>query len=216
MVRIKKFESLEINIPDRQSEYNNLVAKVKEAESNLTKFESQLKSEGLYIKSGTVMENKQVYGVFWDIDYYSHFDGHSSDAIYDEYSGAARLNDENEEALKKLLLYWNDMTFKEKCDIFLNETDDAYLFPRRSRIPWCFTEKLGETFDEYDEGEMKNNGNTSTFDVFKFENNTNSFRITYYGRRDQGEMCDGSYIEFRLSSEDELSKVKIHEGERRG
>lgn len=210
MAKIKKVS--EIDLSPIQAQYDELKTKVKEAEKNLEAFEKSLRAKKLYIKSGEVKEDKEIWAVFWDVDYYSHFDGHSSDAIYDEYRGAAKLSPENEEALKKILLYWDDMSFDEKKLAIVGDSE-VKLFPRGCD-PWCFTERIGELFSEYDATEMVNNEFAGEY---KFDVTPNSLTITCVDRDDdQGRVCNGSTMTFRLSNKDELSKIKNKQKERRG
>lgn len=207
MAKIKKFK--EVSTHKLQPEYDALAAKVKEAEDNLKKFEASLKKQSLYIKNGMIKEDKEVWAVFWNITYYSHFDGHASGAVYDDYSGAAKLSESKEEVLKKVLLYWADMSYDEKKEIFSGDPD---IFPNAMDV-WCFTESVGELFEDFDAYEMV--GNTLA-DTYKFEVTPKSFKITCVDKDDdQGRVCKGSSATFRLSNSDELGKIKIKHKQRR-
>lgn len=210
MAKIKKVS--EIDLSPVQAQYDELKSKVREAEKNLEAFEKSLKAKKLYVKSGTIKEDSETWAVFWDVDYYSHFDGHSSDAIYDEYRGAAKLSSENEEALKKILLYWDDMSFEEKKLAIVGDSE-VKLFPRGCDC-WCFTERVEELFGEYDATEMVDN---TLAGEYKFEATPTSFTITCVDMDDdQGRVCNGSTMTFRLSNKDELSRTKNKQKERRG
>lgn len=206
---MKKFTESKKDFTQLQTEYNNILDKIASAKEELTDFESSIASKGLFInKSGIIEEDEKLWGVFWDIEEYDHYDGHAGDAIYREMSGALALEvnrklyngDEYDEteSLKKILIYWTDMDFEEKIKTLQDLVNKTLV----SVYPFVsFLEKREYGSSEETEEDY--------FDRVKVEVGENSIRIECLSEADdEGDLCQGSFVCYRPTNWNELNKIK--------
>ena len=79
-----------------QERYTTLIEELK-------KIKSQIKSSKHRLKNGKIVPDKLTYGIFYDLSYYSHFDGHKSGAVYDYEHGAVESNEKDFEFIKNAI-----------------------------------------------------------------------------------------------------------------
>lgn len=176
-------------IEELQKEYDSKLAKIKALDSEMNKFIDEIKSKGFTILDEKIQEDKKVYGAFYDISYYSHFDGHTSDPIYKDYSGAEKLSDMAFNGLKNMVEEVKagadkDKAFNALCDFGFDIVEDFW-----------------EAYNFWDHFEIKDDG---------------SIEWTYSGDGEQGEVCSDSGVIFRISTESEIKKTKTKEKTTRG
>lgn len=205
---MRKFTESINDLSPIQLEYDDLVGKVKSAQDELSKYEESIKSKGLYIKDGVVTQDDHVWALFWDIQYYSHFDGHTSDPIYDLYSGACIIDEDKSDMVRELIIHWDTISFDEKLGFLekICETrGDAQVM----------IDYVLDQLDEYGESELiKDNVFNRRF---QFIIEDTSLRIEMIRREeDQNECCSGSYIEWSQTTKSELNRIKNKRSESRG
>ena len=181
------------NIETLQKEYDIIVENVKKYTAEKKAFLDKIQVDGLTIVSKKIKEDEKVFGAFHDLNYYSHFDGHTSDPIYNYYSGASELSDKEFHALKKIIKDFQDSGSDDDTEAHatLQELDlDLY-------VDYCF-------WDAYD-----------FFKHFKIINEEH-IKWEYSGSSDQGELCDGSEVDFLITTKSVIKKTRNVETEERG
>lgn len=175
-----------------QTDYDKTKAEIKVLETKLKEIEKQAKKEGLFFKSGKIVGNDKILAAFWDGNYYSHFDGHKSSAVYDEFSGSEKLKKDNIAAFNKLLVILKDIKTVDQ----LSEEDGEILGELLSlnKAHYLITDNLGD---------MDGGWNVKV--------TKDSIKFTYIGSEDQGELSNESEIEFKYVNESELIKCKERE-----
>jgi hypothetical protein len=151
-----------------QAEYNLALEKIRLAELEKTKLIDEIKDNGYFILDGILQENKETYGYYYDLTFYSHFDGHTSDAIYRDESGSGEITKEFFDKLKTAVKNYKENSI---TDNELIEELDIRWFEYPDEI-----DNFWEHFTIKDEDEIY---------------------WEYSGSEDQGELCDGSYVSFR-------------------
>jgi hypothetical protein len=99
----------------------------KELQVKLDLLIKEIKSSGYVLKGNKIKELKKIYNLCLDSNYYSHFDGHTSDAImYDDNVSfkikGSLLDIVKNNNIEKILFTKNE----ENC-IFYNEEEIGYL-----------------------------------------------------------------------------------------
>lgn len=134
-----------------------------------------------------------MYGSFYDLDYYSHFDGHTSDSIYQYYRGAVEISIEEFDTLKGIIKKYqkengdkNGSAIKEwyDCEVRLTNGDE-YVVEKSDFLDY---------FTIVDESTLK---------------------WEYEGSMGQGDYENGSEIIVRKSAKSEIKKTKCTEEESR-
>lgn len=175
-----------------QTDYDKTKAEIKVLETKLKDIEKQAKKEGLFFKAGKLIGNEKILAAFWDGAYYSHFDGHTSDAIYNEFEGSEKLSKTNIEAFNQLLILLKDMTELDEDNKELGVYIDQLIELRN--IPYYIANELNE---------LSSN--------FKIKLKKDYIEFEYKGSEDQGELCDGASIVFKYVNVSELIKCKEKE-----
>ncbi len=155
-----------------QEEYDLLLKEIRLLETRKKDLVEKIEKNGFFIKKNLLQENKQVYGYIYDLTFYSHFDGHTSDAIYDDEKGSAVITESLFNRLKAACL--NYKATGEEDNELIDEFD----------IPW---------FSEPEDI-------TNFWNHFIIDEKINTILWKYAGEQDQSELCDESYVEFSLSS----------------
>lgn len=175
-----------------QTDYDKTKAEIKVLETKLKDIEKQAKKEGLFFKAGKLIGNEKILAAFWDGAYYSHFDGHTSDAIYNEFEGSEKLSKTNIDAFNQLLILLKDMTELDEDNKELGVYIDQLIELRN--IPYYIANELNE---------LSSN--------FKIKLKKDYIEFEYKGSEDQGELCDGASIVFKYVNVSELIKCKEKE-----
>ena len=155
-----------------QAEYDLLLEEIGLLETRKKDLVEKIEKNGFFIKKKLLQENKQVYGYIYRLTYYSHFDGHTSDAIYDNEKGSAVITESLFNRLKAACL--NYKATGEEDNELIDEFD----------IPW---------FSEPEDI-------TNFWNHFTIDEKIDTILWKYAGKQDQSELCDESYVEFSLSS----------------
>lgn len=175
-----------------QADYDKTKAEIKVLETKLKDIEKQAKKEGLFFKNGKLVGNEKILAAFWDGAFYSHFDGHTSDAIYNVFEGSEKLKKENIEAFNQLLILLKDITKIDEDNTEIIETIDSLIY--LLNVPYYIQNALID---------MSSN--------FKIKLKKDYIEFEYKGSEDQGELCDGASIVFKYVNVSELIKCKEKE-----
>jgi len=168
--------------PEFQIEYDFVTEEIKSLKKRKKTLLKFMEDSGLAVFDGKVREDEKVFGIFYDTTYYSHFDGHLSEAIYDYESGADTFSKETFVELKGLIEKYQehgdkDGEITEKVSCLDIEVSENILYVR----------SLLEHFKVIDD---------------------NTVRWEYKGDSDQNELCDGSYFEIRMETKSKIMAVK--------
>lgn len=157
--------------------HNEIIKQLKVDQQKLVEPASKL---NYTLKNHKFVINELIYVVDYDISYYSHFDGHLSEAIEYDYSGSYSIDKEQYNLFKSVVeKYISNNSYKidneENSDIMYEQLWDI--------IP-------GEAMDEcgYDPQRV--------LQYMKINDDSIIFEKT--GRRDQGSMNPGSYFKIKL------------------
>lgn len=177
---------MEKTVEQLQEEYALLLAKSKEINKQKKVIQDLVKAKGLVIKNGKIGEEETCYGVFFEFDYYSHFDGHRSESVIDYEYGSTEINEETFNQLKT--------TLQDYYNLKINIADAEEFL--KNELDICVSEYLYDNF------------NIDFFEII----NDNEIEWTYDGGGNQGELCDSSYATFKKTTRTKLNKVKDEEG----
>ena len=92
------------DIKELQKDYDLILNEIKSLNTKKKSFEDYLKTEGLTIDKKKIKKDKEVIGLFYNFDFYSHFDGYKSEAIYNKASGAVEISKDDYNILINFLL----------------------------------------------------------------------------------------------------------------
>jgi hypothetical protein len=188
-----------------QEEYEAILVQEKAVEQTKKQFESKIQAEGFFLKSGKVSQDEKVWASFWDVHYYSHYDGHTNDAIYKISKGARVLLQDEIKSLQEIIEKWDDASDEEKKDLLI---ESEISFPDNLEND---LEYLSDS--EYVEGVFE----FSKTRALEVEVTSSGLKITVINDHgDQGECCNGSSVEFRKSNRSAVLKVKNVDKESRG
>ena len=171
-----------MDIKELQSQYdtiNEQISSLTKAKKTLTK---QAEDAGYMLKGTNFVKDEPVYGIFYDLEYYSHFDGHRSGAVNDYYIGSAKTTIETFNTIKQLIQ-----------NNSLGEDDQMYFLTES--VPF------DNVCIEFDDDFMEH---------FKIISDT-EIKWEYKGDDDQGELRSGSYFTIKLTTQKEIKKVKTKE-----
>lgn len=199
------------NLKDLQIQYDILKAHLSQAQDEIETFKTNISKQGAFINNERVEIDKKVWGAFWDINYYSHFDGHTNDPIYKEYTGAVILDEEEKEGIIIFISKWKTANEKEK-NILISELE----FPHRT--PYPFLNEIERLCDsDYGKYKFENNEIKKGNRGIRFIVNDELLRLEVINPgEDQNECFSDSYIEFKISDKSDIETKKITEKESRG
>lgn len=86
-----------------QKEYDVYLTELKKINKIKAAITKKIHDAGYIINAGKVQTDGMVYGIFYDMKFYSHFDGHKSSAVIDIESGAHKVDKVEFDILKKCL-----------------------------------------------------------------------------------------------------------------
>lgn len=175
-------------VKELQLKYDALTKEINVIENKRNDILNKAKENGFALFGGIFKEDKKVYGAFYDMTYYSHFDGHLSEAIENYYSGASKISSEDFNILKNLIIRYQSEEDKQDDDSFIDELN---------------TELNKITVDICEDFWTANNF-WSFFEI----KDKDTIEWCYYGDEDQGELCDDSEVIFRLSTESEIASIE--------
>jgi len=169
----------------KQKELDFLNERIKELNTKKKKLTKEITDEGYSIIKGNIKKEEKVYGSFYDMEFYSHFDGHMSEAVYHTQSGASIITEYSYIKLVEMIEYFqkNGALSEEDFDE-LFEDDDFHI-------------EAGDWF--YDTEDL--------FDFFKIDDD-GVITWEYKGSSDQSELCDGSKLIIRKELPSVIKKVK--------
>ena len=185
-----------------QEEYDLLLEERKNIQSKIDGFINKAKENGFYIKKDKVKKNEVAYGCFYDTTFYSHFDGESSDAIYDYYSGVESIDIVGFQSIKQII---NNYDTLSPSSIF-----ELLNLAVNGMLPGGFDEELYES-EKYEKEE-------NHIGDLKFEIRNDYLHISI-DKEDDNEQCsltNGSYLEFRPTTMSEINSTKTIQEESRG
>jgi hypothetical protein len=173
-------------LQERYTDVTNQITSLKKAQKVLKK---QGTDAGLRLKGSKFVKDKEVFGVFFDLAYYSHFDGHRSGAVYEYASGAFESDNKTFDLLKKAV-ETGDLGEEEELLELLQDIpfDDCGYY----EIPSNESDKRSK--------ERFLNGLSMDDD--------NSITWAYKGGGRDGEYSNGSGFTIRLTTQSEIKKVK--------
>ncbi len=64
-----------------QSEYDAVTKEIKSLEDKKSEIIKRAQYNGFAVLDGKIKEDKKVFGLFYDLGFYSHFDGHLSETV---------------------------------------------------------------------------------------------------------------------------------------
>ena len=172
---------------DKINDKINVLKKDKDA---VTK---SLEKEGFDCIRGRVTNRIEVYGAFYDMTFYSHFDGHRSSAVYDITRGAELVSNESFNVLKSLI-----KEYKALPKPSLGSTVKVDMQNLESAATWAVEDFAPE--DMY--------GNILRYFEIVDED---TLKWAYEGNNDQSELLDGSELIIRKSTEKEIKATKTVE-----
>lgn len=124
-----------------------------------------------------------MFGLFYDLSFYSHFDGHLSDPIYFYESGAREVSEEDFNLLKSLI-----EKYKEQ-----GNDDDGTLFKATSKLSFDAPEDFWNAYNFF-----------KHFTICKDD----TIEWVYLGSEDQSELTNDSTVEIYLSTKSQIESVK--------
>ena len=169
-----------------QTEYDALTKEISELTKKKKAITKTFQDAGYALVKKKFEVDKPVIGIFHDLDYYSHFDGHTSDAIYYYVSGAEEFSDKNFNRLKEIITEFPKKGDENK-DLIEELIEDIFI------DYYDFAEYFLEIED--------------TLSFFKIIDE-NTIKWTYKGDGDQGELVDNSFVEIRLTTKSEIKSIK--------
>ena len=172
-----------------QKEYDEILVKVKKYNDEKKKFITKIQADGLTIAKGIIKEDGKVFGIFYTLDFYSHFDGHSSDPIYNHNSGAEEMTEEAFNGLMKIV---------KDYEVDKDETAASNAL---ELLDFNVEDNFWEAYN--------------FFDHFKIVDE-NHISWEYKGSNDQSELCDGSGVDFYLTTKSTIKGIKYVEITDRG
>ena len=176
-----------------QANYTSITEQITKLKKAQTKLKKTGTDAGFRLQGSKFVKDKEVFGIFFDLTYYSHFDGHASGAVNEYSSGAFESNEKTFNFIKNLIETGN---FGEEEELYMMleeiQFDDCgYLEIPYNGSPEKQREKFRSMFKKVSPTEIK---------------------WSYKGRRDQGEYRDGSGFTIRLATQSEIKKVKWDSG----
>ena len=171
---------MEITKKEYQETIDEYNAEIKALQSKKKTWVKHAESKGYDLIRGKFIESKEVYGVFYNIDYYSHFDGHTSDAVYREQSGVDEISKEEFTSLKSNIGKYLETKDKKICKEIIE-------------ILSLYADENFYDMDEY---------------VKFFTIKDDLIYWEYKGSDDQGEICSGSWVEIKSTTEKKIKSTK--------
>lgn len=183
-----------MNIEQYQVEYDNLKASIKVIEKEVEKLKETAKKDGYVIKGNKFQPNEMKLTAFWKGTYYSHFDGHISEAVEYSFGGSVRLNDDNVKAFQELLL-------------IISKYKSLWEVKRSSDFP--IVDKLIDQILDLEEGPYEILAcNIGEFESrYSIKTGPDYLKIFKDGEEEQGEITPGSYFEIKMASLDQMTKI---------
>lgn len=182
------------NVEELQKDYDAILATYGEAKKAKDKFVTDIKQNGFRISGKKILADEEAYGAFYTLDYYSHYDGHTNDPIYDHHSGANLIPKETFDGLMNIVKEFQETKDAKQAQLAIDEMDEEM---SDLDIDWIFWESR------------------NFFEHFKIESDTH-ISWEYTGTEDQGELCNGSHVDFKISTVGVIKGIKNVEREERG
>jgi len=176
-------------IKELQKEYDDVLNEIKTINAKKKEILNKISKNGLAVFKDEIKEDEKVYGIFYDLDFYSHFDGHASEAVYYYQSGASEISNEDFKLLKRLIT-----EFKEDTNGSIEDRNSKYI----NILCEEFISFLPDYFYNVEE---------DMFNFFEIVND-NNIKWTYKGNNNQSELSDGSNIVFKKSTKSTIKAVK--------
>jgi hypothetical protein len=96
-------------IGELQSRLDEALDKIKVAYNHKKDLIKFIEERGFDVINGQVVKREEVYGAFWDLTYYSHFDGHNSSAVYQDTKGAIEVSEDDFNKLKHCIKEYQNL-----------------------------------------------------------------------------------------------------------
>jgi hypothetical protein len=171
-----------MDIKELQSQYESINERINSFNKEKKSIINQAECAGYMLKGSIFVKDEPIYGIFYDFEFYSHFDGHRSGAVNDYYIGSQLSSLEDFNTLKQLIQD-NDLGEEEQIYELIQDTP---------------LDSVGIELD------------TEFMSHFKIISDTEII-WEYEGGDDQGELRSGSYFTIKLTTQSELKKVKNKE-----
>jgi hypothetical protein len=179
---------MKVTIEEWQEQFDFIDSKIKELKDKKNVLIRAIGKKGFDYVGGKVIVREEVYGAFWDITYYSHFDGYKSSAVYEIEKGAIKITKENFEKLKSLI-----KEYKVLPDTTLGSSIDKEIEALEEKASWAI-EEVGTEYLHTGGHVLKH------FDIV----DENTLEWNYVGRQDQEEFTNDSSIVIKLSTIKEI------------
>lgn len=205
-----------MEIENLQKEYTDLLEKANNLEQEKQLFQAKLRKAGAYTKGDCVVTDDKKWGAFWDMDIYSHFDGHTSDPIYRHYKGAKMINQLDIPKITSFVEEWYTFkTLEEKSELVRNFISSLRYFPFDMDYEMeCMEDAV---FDESNNTFVFSRKSTKISQGLQITVSSDLINISVINDApEESECCDGSYFEFKLTTESEIIKTKTTKKESRG
>jgi len=171
-----------------QEQYDTITAVIDTQKKAQNILKKQGKDAGLRLKCGKFVADEIVYGVFYDLAYYSHFDGHKSGAVVDYASGAGESSEKSFNYIKNAIETGNIVGEEEMFDALQEVPFDECGY---YEIPNCNSSK--EEIAEF----------LAMFEIVS----PTEIGWTYAGSGDQGEYYNGVGFTIKQATQSEIKKV---------
>lgn len=165
-----------------ESKWNALMEKKKKLKMEEKALRKELRSSGLILVGDKILENKETFGLFWSLDYCSHYVGEHG-MYMDRAKGACEISVEVFNKIEKLLR-----------DLSTSESNEA-------------TETLSELLAEYIPLEDYVYNNMLSDGIISFKEMQAKWVTIEEGTND-GQMNPGSYFEIRKTTLNQIHTVK--------
>lgn len=176
--------------------YQTLLDDLKEQKKNINKEIDKIKKDiegyGLIVENGIITENLPVYGLFWDFEYYSHFDGYKSSAVIDYDRGAYVITKEQFDKFREILNKTEEPS-EEDIEYVGEILQDIEMMEYQFSLERDF--KLN--------GEFRRDFKVVSEDLIEW---------MYCGERDSESLCPGSKFQLGLTTKKEIKAHPYEDG----
>lgn len=180
---------MNITLEEWQGQLDEIDNQVKELKTKKDNLISVLSDKGFDYHRGKLSERVDTYGMFYDMSLYSHFDGHLSEAVYNDISGADEISKEDFDILKGLIEEYHKIP-KPKFGDAMPNTDEL-----EEKASWC----IKNTKCDWIYDDMLRHFKVVDDDTLEWE---------YNGPDDQGYIVSGSNFVVKRTTKKEIASTK--------
>jgi len=189
-----------ITLEEWQGQVDDYDIKIKELKTKKASLIKALEdTKGLDCIRGKLVKREMIYGAFWDMTYYSHFDGHKSSAVYEDHKGACEISKDDLDGLIRLI----------KQYILLSDVVPTLGSPSVEKDKEALEEKAVELLDDigpecmYYQEEVLRGFKIIDEDTLEWE---------YGGNDEQGDLCSDSRMTIKKTTKKEVKSTKFVDG----